>query len=57
MNQPAMTRIATVLADLDKVIDDKVLASRQRKTATKPDVEPCGDVCVCNNTCGCADDD
>lgn len=53
MKHPAMTRIAMVLADLDKLADEKLLASRM------PQVNPaesCGDVCTCNNTCGCDDE-
>lgn len=57
MKQPPLTRIAVVLADLDKLAADNLLASRMPKVQKKPDVEPCGDVCVCNNACGCADDD
>lgn len=56
MKQPVMTRIAMVLADLDNLAAEKVLASRMPKAHKTTDPEPCGDVCVCDNTCGCADE-
>ncbi|MDK1290176.1 hypothetical protein [Pseudoalteromonas umbrosa] len=46
-----MTRLEKVLAELTELVEQQ--QDRQSHRAVTP---ACGDVCICNNTCGCADD-